>query len=75
MHFTFFPALYGVLFTGPEANGGFSNYRLWESMGFLIAYILQTQVCVYSKLWVLVVMLISGLIGYLIVEYLVRKEK
>ena len=44
-------------------------------MGFLIAYILQTQVCVYSKLWVLVVMLILSLIGYLIVEYLVRKEK
>lgn len=36
-------ALYGAIFIG-KAEGGFSNYRFWESLGFLIAYVLQTQV-------------------------------
>jgi hypothetical protein len=37
-------ALYGVIFPGKESSAGFSNYRLWESAGFIFAYILQTQV-------------------------------
>lgn len=36
-------ALYGVIFKSNE-EAAFSNYRLWESMGFLIAYLLQTKV-------------------------------
>ena len=39
----FFAALYGVLFENDE-EAAFSNYRLWESAGFIIAFILQTQV-------------------------------
>jgi len=62
-------ALYGVLFTGEETTGGFSNYRLWESAGFILAYILQSQVCIYTKLWVLIVMLFLGMIGYLMIEW------
>jgi hypothetical protein len=61
--------LYGVLFVGPESAGGFSNYRLWESFGFIIAYILQTQVCINAKLWFLVITLLVGLAGYLTVEH------
>ena len=72
----FITALYGVLFVGPEATGGFSNYRLWESMGFIIAYILQTKVCIDVKLWFLEIVLLLGLCGYLLVEYLfVKREK
>lgn len=67
--FILFVALYGVLFTGQEVTGGFSNYRLWESMGFLISYILQTQVCVVAKLWILIGTLVVGMTGYLTVEY------
>ena len=36
-------ALYGVIFKS-NAEAAFSNYRLWESLGFLIAYLLQTKV-------------------------------
>ena len=64
-----FTALYGVLFTGEESTGGFSNYRLWESVGFILAYILQTQVCILTKIWVLVIMLGLGMTGYLTVEW------
>jgi len=60
-------ALYGVLFESDE-EAAFSNYRLWESLGFIFAYILQTQVCIYSKLWVIIAVLGAGIGGYLIIE-------
>jgi len=62
-----FAALYGVLFESDE-EAAFSNYRLWESLGFIFAYILQTQVCIYSKLWVIIAVLGAGIGGYLIIE-------
>ena len=62
-----FAALYGVLFESDE-EAAFSNYRLWESLGFIFAYILQTQVCIYSKLWVIIAVLGTGIGGYMIIE-------
>ena len=44
-------------------------------MGFIIAYILQTQVCIHVKLWFLVFMLLLGILGYLLVEYCVKMEE
>ena len=44
-------------------------------MGFIIAYILQTQVCIHVKLWFLVFMLLLGILGYLLVEYSVKMEE
>ena len=35
-------ALYGVLFYSQE-EAAFSNYRLWESFGFIIAFITQAS--------------------------------
>ena len=32
-----FSALYGVLFPN-KAEAAFSNYRLWESVGFVVAF-------------------------------------
>jgi len=60
-------ALYGVIFEGDE-EAAFSNYRLWESLGFIFAYVLQTQVCVYSKLWAVLIVLLTGMVGYLYIE-------
>jgi len=60
-------ALYGVLFESDE-EAAFSNYRLWESAGFIIAFILQTQVCIYTKLIVLVCTITSGMLGYFAIE-------
>lgn len=66
-------ALYGVLFESDE-EAAFSNYRLWESLGFIFAYILQTQVCIYSKLWVVLCVLFCGLAGYLTIESIERRK-
>jgi hypothetical protein len=41
-------ALYGVLFAKNE-EAAFSNYRLWESLGFLFAFL--TQVSLLLSLW------------------------
>ncbi len=35
-------ALYGVLFAKNE-EAAFSNYRLWESLGFLFAFLTQVS--------------------------------
>ena len=73
-HFFDFAALYGVLFESDE-EAAFSNYRLWESLGFIFAYILQTQVCIYSKLWVVLAVLGTGMMGYLCIEFIEWKGK
>ena len=67
-------ALYGVLFASDE-EAAFSNYRLWESMGFLLAFITQAcGVCVFPKLILTIVFLSIGMGGYFVVEFLERKK-
>jgi len=63
----YFLALYGVLFiTNQEAC--FANYRLWESLGLVIAFAYQNYTCVYIKLYVLLAVLILGMALYYYVE-------
>ena len=63
-------ALYGVLFASDE-EAAFSNYRLWESMGFLLAFITQASgVCVFSKIILTIIFLSIGMVGYFMVEFL-----
>ena len=45
-----FPAFYGVLFADHE-EAAFSNYRLWESLGFILAYVMNNVVCVRIHAW------------------------
>ena len=67
-------ALYGVLFASDE-EAAFSNYRLWESMGFLLAFITQASgVCVFPKLILTLIFLSLGMCGYFAVEFLERKK-
>ena len=67
-------ALYGVLFASDE-EAAFSNYRLWESTGFVIAFITQASgICVFPKLLVTVGFLVVGMIGYLTIEVMERKK-
>ena len=67
-------ALYGVLFENDE-EAAFSNYRLWESTGFIIAFVLQTQVCIEAKLYVLLAGIAAGMIGYFAIEINERRQK
>lgn len=59
--------IYGALFRRNK-EAAFSNYRLWESAGFVIAYAYSRQLCARMKLYVLFAVLALGMVGYAIVE-------
>ncbi|CAH2251645.1 unc-93 homolog A, partial [Pelobates cultripes] len=66
-------ALYGVLFD-KHKEAAFANYRLWESLGFVIAYGYSTFLCVSVKLYILVSVLVLAMVLYGCVEYLENKK-
>lgn len=68
-----FIGLYGLLFRRNK-EAAFSNYRLWESAGFVIAYAYSTTLCARMKLYVLFGNLVLGVIGYIIVEVRHRRK-
>lgn len=61
-------ALYGVLFPR-DKEAAFANYRMWESLGFVIAFAYSTFICVEYKLYILMAVLVLTVITYPIVEY------
>lgn len=67
-------AFYGVTFPNKE-EAAFSNYRLWESLGFIIAYAYSSFLCVDAKLYSLLAILAAGMSGYLAVEFMNHREK
>lgn len=73
-----FLGLYGTLFRRNK-EAAFSNYRLWESSGFVIAYAYSTHLCARMKLYVMLTVLLLGVFMYVIVEILhmrkVRRQK
>uniref|UniRef100_A0A3Q3XCC3 Protein unc-93 homolog A n=1 Tax=Mola mola TaxID=94237 RepID=A0A3Q3XCC3_MOLML len=61
-------ALYGVLFSR-DKEAAFANYRMWESLGFVIAFAYSTFLCLEYKLYILLAFLVLTIITYPIVEY------
>ena len=67
-------ALYGCLFANDE-EAAFSNYRLWESMGFIFAFATNSAgMCVFPKIISTIAFLGLGMLGYLILELLERRK-
>ncbi|KAL1130888.1 hypothetical protein AAG570_012129 [Ranatra chinensis] len=66
--------LYGTLFRRYK-EAAFSNYRLWESTGFVIAYAYSTHLCARMKLYVMLAVLLVGFLGYIVVEILHKRKK
>merc|ERR1719193_138597 len=60
-------ALYGVLFMDNQ-EAGFANYRLWESLGFIVAFIYADLLSVKVKLLILFGVLAVGMAGYFLIE-------
>ncbi|XP_057650927.1 UNC93-like protein isoform X1 [Diorhabda carinulata] len=63
----------GILFPGKE-EAAFSNFRLWESTGSVITYILSPYLCINIKIYLLILLLVFGVAGYTAVEYVHRKH-
>ncbi|XP_075940033.1 protein unc-93 homolog A [Anarhichas minor] len=61
-------ALYGILFPR-DKEAAFANYRMWESLGFVIAFAYSTFICLEYKLYILMAVLLLTVITYPIVEY------
>lgn len=60
-------SLYGVLFEQNQ-EAAFSNFRLWESLGFFVSYFYSNRICVKTKLYLLLGYLTLGMAGYLLIE-------
>ncbi|KAH0622449.1 hypothetical protein JD844_024774 [Phrynosoma platyrhinos] len=66
-------SLYGVLFE-KNKEAAFANYRLWESLGFVIAFGYSTFLRVSVKLYVVLAVLLVSMLLYETVEYLETKR-
>ncbi|XP_044024880.1 protein unc-93 homolog A isoform X2 [Siniperca chuatsi] len=66
-------ALYGVLFPR-DKEAAFANYRMWESLGFVIAFAYSTFLCLEYKLYILLAVLLVTVVTYPIVEYYEHKN-
>ncbi|KAM8952973.1 protein unc-93 homolog A-like [Pelodytes ibericus] len=66
---TLLSALYGVLFEDHK-EAAFANYRIWQSIGFIISFAYSNFLCAYVKLYVVLSNMILGMILYFVVEYL-----
>ncbi|CAF2556398.1 unnamed protein product [Rotaria sp. Silwood2] len=67
-------SFYGVLFTDKD-EAAFSNYRLWESSGFVLFYIITPYIRIRIGLIILLIFLTLGMTGYGATEYLLIKKK
>lgn len=67
-------ALYGYLFTD-KSEAAFSNYRLLESIGFIVAFAYGDFLVVRYKLYICLAVLIVGMLGYTCVEIMDRKNQ
>ncbi|XP_077053351.1 protein unc-93 homolog A [Siphateles boraxobius] len=61
-------ALYGILFA-EHKEAAFANYRMWESLGFVIAFAYSTFICLSTKIYIALAVLALTMVTYLYVEY------
>lgn len=67
-------AFYGTVFADDE-EAAFANYRMWESLGFIIAFVIQKLLPISHKIGVVMAFLISGMLGYLAIEIHLKVKK
>ncbi|XP_043464457.1 UNC93-like protein isoform X1 [Leptopilina heterotoma] len=60
-------ALCGLLFPNKE-EAAYSNFRLWEATGSVIAYAYNPYLCTVKKIYILMFILCVGMIGYGVIE-------
>jgi hypothetical protein len=63
-----FTAYCGILFPSRE-EAAYSNFRLWESVGFIIAYAYSMYLCATVKIYILLALLVIGMAGYIRIEW------
>ncbi|CAB1342913.1 unnamed protein product, partial [Coregonus sp. 'balchen'] len=66
-------SLYGVLFPR-EKEAAFANCCMWESLGFMIAFAYSTFICLDTKIYILLGVLILSMVTCLWAEYQEHKN-
>ena len=66
-------AFYGCIFK-TESEAAFSNYRMWESIGFIIAFAYSNFICTRVKIFIIMAVLLLGMVGYLFIEIRTGRE-
>ena len=69
---SFHTALYGTIFTA-HTEAAFANYRMWESVGFMVAFAYSSFLCTSVKLYILASLLVVGISGYTFTEISIRR--
>ena len=59
------------MFKEPQ-EAAFANYRLFESVGFLVAFAYASALNTQEKLYIVLAFLIAGMIGYVVCEMVDR---
>lgn len=67
-------AYYGILFPGSE-EAAFSNFRMFEATGSVIAYSISPVLCTGTKLWMLAVLMFIGMAGFVSVDCMHRRDE
>ncbi|XP_041979538.1 UNC93-like protein [Aricia agestis] len=67
-------ALSGILFPGDE-EAAYSNFRLWEATGSVLSYASAPYLCVRTRLYILLLLLILGFSGYTTIEAMEYQAK
>ncbi|GLV56212.1 uncharacterized protein CBL_21018 [Carabus blaptoides fortunei] len=67
-------AMSGILFPGKE-EVSYSNFQLWEATGSVITYAYSPYLCTRLKLYILLGLLLVGVTGYTVIEYLEYKVR
>lgn len=58
-----------------EEEAAFANFRLWESIGFAIAYAYSNYLCISVKIYLLFAYLTIGMICWAIIEIMERLKR
>ncbi|MCL4133351.1 UNVERIFIED_CONTAM: hypothetical protein GTU68_025280 [Idotea baltica] len=66
-------AYYGVLFP-KNTEAAFSNYRLWEAAGYILAYIISSFLCMRAKMYVNLLSLGLGMAGFYTIEVMEKRK-
>lgn len=65
--------LYAVLFEGHN-EAAFSNFRLWEALGFSVSFGLCSSICAKTKLYLVLGDLLLSVAGIVGIEIIERKK-
>jgi predicted MFS family arabinose efflux permease len=66
-------SIYGLLFAETQ-EAAFSNFRLWESVAFALAYAYSNYLCTNVKIYLCIIYLTIGWLSYALIEVFERRE-